>query len=69
MCQILQVSSALDGQSGLDDVGQECPAGAKSDTAVTSPPVAAGGAGGAAEGGGDLRVRRGLPRFGSWFAT
>ena len=23
---------------------QECPAGAKSDTAVTSPPVAAGGA-------------------------
>ena len=39
------MSSALDGQSGLDDdVGQECPAGAKSDTAVTSPPVAAGGA-------------------------
>ena len=62
------MSSALDGQSGLDDVGQECPAGAKSDTTVTSPPVAAGGAGGAAEGGGDLRVRRGLPRFGSWFA-
>ncbi|KAL5484267.1 hypothetical protein EMCRGX_G020733 [Ephydatia muelleri] len=44
VCRILRVSSALDGQSGLDDVGQECPAGAKSDTAVTSPPVAAGGA-------------------------
>ena len=38
------MSSALDGQSGLDDVGQECPAGAESDTTVTSPPVAAGGA-------------------------
>ena len=49
------MSSALDGQNGLDYVGQECPA-------------AAGGAGGAAEGRGDLRVRRGLPRFGSWFA-
>ena len=42
---------------------------------MTSPPVAAGGAGGAAEGAGgaaegrgDLRVRRGLPWFGSWFA-
>ncbi|KAL5469098.1 hypothetical protein EMCRGX_G030294 [Ephydatia muelleri] len=44
VCRILQVSSALDGQSGLDDVGQECPAGAESDTTVTSPPVAAGGA-------------------------
>ena len=38
------MSSALDGKNGLDDVGQECPVGAKSDTAVTSPPVAAGGA-------------------------
>eukprot|EP00731_Ephydatia_muelleri_P032885 Em0024g429a len=46
-----------DGQNGLDDVGQECPAGAKSDTAVTSPPVAAGGAGGAAEGRGTTMGR------------
>ena len=28
------MSSALDGQSGLDDVCQGCPAGAKSDTTV-----------------------------------
>ena len=41
------MSSVLDVQSGLDDVGQECPAGTKSDATVTSPPVAAGGAGGA----------------------
>ncbi|KAL5500788.1 hypothetical protein EMCRGX_G012393 [Ephydatia muelleri] len=30
-------------------LGKKCPAGTKSDTTVTSPPVAAGGAGGAAE--------------------
>ena len=53
------MSSALDGQSGLDDVGQECPAGTKNDATVTLPPVAAGGGGGAAEGRGDLRVKGG----------
>ena len=37
--------SALDDQSGLDDVGQECPAGTKSDATVTPPPVAGGGRG------------------------